>query len=260
MGTSTLITAYLVACVGSALGLLSAERARTATGASRNGWLAIAAVSIGGLGIWGMHFTAMLGTWMGAKVAYDIPITLASMVVAIVVVALGLLVVRRGDNTRLWPFLAGGLITGLGVAGMHYTGMAGIVIGADVTYHPGLVVLSVVIAVVAATAALWATANVRGWLAVAGAALVMGVAVTGMHYTGMHAMHVMLTPNAPLVVDNSSELITSLIIGGAGVSVVIIFLLALTSSGDEGGEDAELLDRVMRRNESHQFGRTDSVS
>ncbi|WP_170068010.1 MHYT domain-containing protein [Lentzea guizhouensis] len=255
MGSSTLVTAYLVACVGSALGLLSAERARNATGASRNWWLAVAAVSIGGLGIWGMHFTAMLGTWMGTKVAYDIPITLLSMVVAIVVVGIGLLVVRRGDDRRFWPFLVGGVITGLGVAGMHYTGMAGIVINADVTYHAGLVVLSIAIAVGAATAALWATANVRGWLAVAGASLVMGVAVTGMHYTGMHAMHIVLNPAAGIVVDNSQDLITTLIIGGAGVSVVIIFLLALTSSGDESGEDAELLDRVMRRNETRQVGR-----
>jgi len=83
----------------------------------------------------------------------------------------------------------------------------------------------------------------------------MGVAVTGMHHTGMHAMHIVLNPAAGIVVDNSQELITSLIIGGAGISVVIIFLLALTSSADESGEDAELLDRVMRRTETRQVGR-----
>ncbi|MFD5828372.1 MHYT domain-containing protein [Lentzea sp. NPDC060358] len=210
-------------------------------------------MSIGGLGIWGMHFTAMLGTWMGATVAYDIPITLLSMVVAILVVGIGLFLVLRLDNEshdRWWPLLVGGLVTGVGVAAMHYTGMAGIIIGADVSYNFIIVALSVVIAVVAATAALWFTRTVRGPLAVLGAALVMGVAVTGMHYTGMSAMSMTHDAAAPIIIDNSQELITSLIIGGAGFSVVIIFLLALTTSDEEAREDAELLDRVMRRTET----------
>ncbi|HUQ60143.1 MHYT domain-containing protein [Lentzea sp.] len=188
MGTASPIAAYVVACLGSALGLLSSERARNAIDGSREWWLAVAAVSIGGLGIWGMHFTAMLGTWMGATVGYDIPITLLSMIVAIAVVGIGLFLVLRLDNDahdRWWPLLAGGLVTGIGVAAMHYT--------------------------------------------------------------GMQAMSITLGQGAPIVVDNSEDLITSLIIGGAGFSVIIIFLLALTTSDDEQREEAELLDRVMRR-------------
>ena len=250
LGTFTPIAAYLVACLGSALGLLSSERARNATGASRNWWLTVAAVSIGGIGIWAMHFTAMLGTWMGATVAYDIPITLLSMVVAIVVVGIGLLLALRQRDERLWPLVAGGLVTGLGVAAMHYTGMAAIEIGADVGYDMAIVALSVVIAVVAATAALWFTRKVSGPLAVLGASLVMGLAVTGMHYTGMSAMSMAHDHSAPVVISNSEDLITSLIIGVAGFSVLIVFLLALTSSDEEGSEDAELLDRVLRRTES----------
>ncbi|WP_439659647.1 MHYT domain-containing protein [Lentzea sp. HUAS TT2] len=250
MGTLTPIAAYVVAVLGSVLGLLSSERARNANRTTRNWWIAVAAVSIGGLGIWGMHFTAMLGTWMGANVSYDIPITLLSMVVAIVVVAAGLFLVRRygvNGDTRFWPLAAGGLVTGLGVAAMHYTGMAAIVINAHVSYNIGLVLVSVVIAVVASTVALWFTRKVSGFAAVIGAALVMGVAVTGMHYTGMYAMSMAHDHSASIVVGNSQELITSLIIGGAGVSVIIIFLLALTANDDEGSEEAELLARVMRR-------------
>ncbi|WP_086663212.1 MHYT domain-containing protein [Lentzea kentuckyensis] len=250
LGTFTPITAYLVACLGSALGLLSSERARNAAGASRKWWLAVAAVSIGGLGIWAMHFTAMLGTWMGATVAYDIPVTLLSMIVAIVVVGIGLVLALRQRDERLWPLAAGGLVTGLGVAAMHYTGMAAIEISADVSYNPGIVGLSVVIAVVAATAALWFTRKVTGPLAVLGASLVMGLAVTGMHYTGMSAMSMAHDHTARVVISNSEDLITSLIIGGAGFSVLIVFLLALTSSDEEGREEAELLARVVRRTES----------
>ncbi len=255
MGTVTPITAYLVACLGSALGLLSSERARNASGATRNWWLSVAAVSIGGLGIWGMHFTAMLGTWMGANVAYDIPITLLSMVVAIVVVGIGLVVaLRRDGDERFWPLAAGGLVTGLGVAGMHYTGMSAIVINAEVTYDTAVVVLSIAIAVVAATAALWFTRVVSGPLAVLGASLVMGLAVTGMHYTGMQAMNIVIDQRASVIAGNSEELIMSLIIGGAGFSVIIVFLLALTSADEEGREDAERLDRVLRRAEARRLG------
>ncbi|KJK48540.1 hypothetical protein UK23_16775 [Lentzea aerocolonigenes] len=251
MGSSTPIIAYLVACLGSALGLLSSERARNAVGASRKWWLAVAAVSIGGLGIWGMHFTAMLGTWMGANVAYDIPVTLLSMIVAIVVVGIGLLLaLRRSNDDRFWPLAAGGVVTGLGVAAMHYTGMSAIEINAEISYDTAVVVLSIAIAVVAATAALWFTREVSGPLAVLGASLVMGLAVTGMHYTGMHAMNVVISQRASVVTDNSEDLIMSLIVGGAGFSVIIVFLLALTSSDEEGREDAELLDRVMRRTQN----------
>ncbi|MFS8099590.1 hypothetical protein LFM09_20920 [Lentzea alba] len=255
MGTATPITAYVVACLGSALGLLSSERARNATGASRNWWLTVAAVSIGGLGIWGMHFTAMLGTWMGANVAYDIPITLLSMLVAIVVVAIGLiLALRRTDDERFWPLAAGGVVTGLGVAAMHYTGMSAIEINAEITYDTATVLLSIAIAVVAATAALWFTREVSGPLAVLGAALVMGLAVTGMHYTGMHAMNITINQRASVITGNSEDLIMSLIVGGAGFSVIIVFLLALTSPDEERRQEAEVLERVLRRTESRRHG------
>ncbi|MBM7863221.1 MHYT domain-containing protein [Lentzea nigeriaca] len=250
MGTVTPIIAYLVAFLGSALGLLSSERARNTSGALRNWWLTVAAISIGGLGIWGMHFTAMLGTWMGTNVAYDILITLSSMVVAIVVVGIGLLIALRRDDERFWPLAAGGLVTGLGVAGMHYTGMSAIVINAEISYKTTTVVISIAIAVVAATAALWFTKEVSGPLTVLGASLVMALAVTGMHYTGMHAMSVKVSQSTALIPENAEELIMSLIIGGAGFSVIIIFMLALTSPDEEGREDTEQLDRVLRRTES----------
>lgn len=247
MGTFTPVVAYLVSCVGAALGLLSTERAQNVTGPARYGWLAVAAVSIGGMGIWVMHFIAMLGASLGTKVSYDVPMTLLSMVVAIVVVGVGLLVVTNADPERLGPFVVGGVFTGLGVAGMHYTGMHAMVISAQVSYNTPRVLISVLIAVVTATTALWAAMNIRGAFAVAGASLVMGLAVTGMHYTGMSAMSVLVNPRAQVIVSNSPELITSLIIGVTAVSVIIVFLLTLTASAKELREEAELLDRVIRR-------------
>jgi NO-binding membrane sensor protein with MHYT domain len=243
LGTWTPIIAYLISCCGSGLGLLCTERARIVTGLARGGWLALGAISIGGTGIWVMHFTAMLGmTMSGTAIGYNIPITLISMLVAVVVVGIGLFVVNNGGR-RIQPLLIGGAFTGVGVAGMHYIGMAAMQVQGDEHYNLGIVVLSVVIGVVAATAALWATVTVRGTRAVVAAALVMGLAVTGMHYTGIAALSV--TSDAAKAVPagmSASVLIPLVIMAVAVISVCTVFILALSPGAREMQEDADLRD------------------
>lgn len=243
LGTWTPILVYLVSCCGSALGLLCTERARVVTGAARRGWLILGAVSIGGTGIWVMHFVAMLGMSMtGTAIAYNIPITLVSMLVAIVVVGIGLFVVNNGRG-KIQPLLVGGVFTGLGVCGMHYVGMAAMQIQGTVHYNLLVVGLSAVIAVVAATAALWATVTVRGPRAVIAAALVMGIAVTGMHYTGISAMTVRLNPTMPVANGMSATVLIPLVIMGvAVVSVMTVFVLVLSPGSGEMTQDSELSD------------------
>ena len=137
-----------------------------------------------------MHFIAMLGFAIpGQLVTYNVPLTLASMLIAIAVVGVGLFIVGFGGG-GLVPLLAGGVIIGIGVATMHYLGMAAMMMPDSMSYSPPLFVASVVIAVVAGTAALWIGTWVRSIAATVGASLVMGVAVSGMHYTGMAAMRV----------------------------------------------------------------------
>ena len=122
------VAAYALAFLGSLLGLASTARA-TATGtrSRRARWLVTAAFSIGG-GIWLMHFTAMLGFDIpDSPIRYDPRLTLASAVLAVLVVGLGLAFVGTGRRA-LWKLLAGGLFTGVGVAAMHYTGMAGLTV------------------------------------------------------------------------------------------------------------------------------------
>lgn len=241
LGTWTPVLAYLVSCFGSGLGLLATERAQHASGITRRGWLVLGAVSIGGTGIWVMHFIAMLGMSMtGTMIGFNLPITMLSMLVAVVVVGIGLFIVNFGGG-RLQPLLVGGLFTGLGVAGMHYVGMAAMSIQGTVRYNVWLVVLSVVIAVVAATAALWATVNVRGAWTIVGAAMVMGLAVTGMHYTGVAAMQVTVDGTMPIPSGTSSSVLIPLVIMGvAVVTVLTVFVLALSPSAGELKEDAEL--------------------
>ncbi|WP_121833929.1 MHYT domain-containing protein [Streptomyces sp. S1] len=194
-GWLTPVLSYAMTCVGAALGLRCTVRALDATGRSRRNWLLTAASAIGS-GIWTMHFVAMLGFGVtGTDIRYDVPLTVLSLVVAMAVVGVGVFAVGHGRD-RVRSLLIGGLTTGVGVASMHYLGMAALRLHGQVRYEPLLVGLSVLIAVVAATAALWAALHIHAPAAVAVASLVMGAAVSSMHYTGMLAVSVEVVPSA----------------------------------------------------------------
>ncbi|UIJ63770.1 signal protein [Amycolatopsis acidiphila] len=199
MGDWLLVLAYLTSAVGCTLGLACTLQARYATDArTRLGWLGLASLSLGGVGIWVMHFIAMLGfATPGMPVRYNILWTVLSAIMAVVAVFCGLLVFGVRAKFAWWRLVAGGVITGGAVNLMHYTGMRALEIKGTIGYNPWLVLLSVVIAVVAATAALWFTVAVDKPLHRLAAGVVAGVAVTGMHYTGMAAMEVHLDLSAP---------------------------------------------------------------
>ncbi|MGW1795157.1 MHYT domain-containing protein [Streptomyces sp. NPDC001984] len=197
-GWLTPVLSYAMACIGAALGLRCTVRALGSTGRSRRNWLVTAASALG-TGIWTMHFVAMLGFGVsGTGIRYDVPLTILSLLVAMAVVCAGVFAVGYSrDRTR--ALILGGLTTGLGVASMHYLGMAAVRLHGDVRYDPLLVALSVLIAVVAATAALWAGLNIKSPAAVTVVSLVMGAAVSSMHYTGMFAVSVRVTPSGSLL-------------------------------------------------------------
>lgn len=195
-GAVTPLVAYLMACLGGALGLRCTTRSLLVTHSRRPAWLALGSAAIGS-GIWTMHFVAMMGfTIVETPIHYDAPMTYASLGLAIVMVGVGVFIVGYRGATGT-PLFTGGTITGLGVASMHYLGMAGMRFHGQFTYDTPTVAASVVIAVVAATTALWAAGQVRGFLWSVGASLVMGLAVSGMHYTGMAALGVHLDSSAP---------------------------------------------------------------
>jgi NO-binding membrane sensor protein with MHYT domain len=197
MGRWLLLLAYGTSVVGCTLGLACTLQARHAvTERRRLAWLALAALSIGGVGTWVMHFIAMLGfSTPGMPVRYDIPRTVLSAVLAVVAVFAGMLLLGR--RFAWWRLVLGGVVTGVAVNVMHYTGMWAVRVKGTIDYDPRLVALSVVIAVVAATAALWFSVSIDRPLARLLAGLVMAVAVTGMHYTGMAAVRLHLNPSAP---------------------------------------------------------------
>ncbi|MEU3603867.1 MHYT domain-containing protein [Streptomyces sp. NPDC035033] len=247
-GMVTPLVGYVMACLGSALGLRCTVRSLASGRARKPGWLALGAASIG-CGIWTMHFIAMLGFRVSeTAISYDGPLTFLSLLVAVLVVGAGVFTVGyRG--ARPVPLLTAGLFTGLGVAGMHYLGMAAMRMNGSLTYAPGVVALSVLIAVVAATAALWAAVSVRGLLASLGASVIMGIAVTGMHYTGMAAVGVRVAHDAHAAVgDGSSALdVLPLLVGPLiflvlAAAVVMLDPMLIMGDDEPAGRPGRRLD------------------
>jgi NO-binding membrane sensor protein with MHYT domain len=248
-GLVTPALGYLMSCLGAFLGLRCTARAMACTGRERLRWLLLAALSIGTTGIWVMHFIAMLGYTIPDQVIdYNVLITIGSMLIAVVVVGIGLLIV--GFATRNWRnLLIAGTFTGIGVAAMHYTGMAAMRTPARMTYNPELFALSLVIAVVAATAALWAALNLTGARATLGASMIMGVAVSGMHYTGMAAMH-LFHPGAGSGMEmagggaTAENFLLPLVIGISILAFIMTATLALSPTDEELRADAALSQRI----------------
>ncbi|MCK1462052.1 PAS domain S-box protein [Bradyrhizobium sp. 2] len=171
----------LIAALASYTALDLATRMRAASGRARPAWLAAAATAMGG-GIWSMHFVGMLAFRLpGVEISYDPFLTFLSLVVPIVVAAAAFAVVGR----RPQALLVSGLAMGLGISGMHYTGMGAMRMAASVAYDPRWVVLSVVIAMCASVVALWLAFRKTNATQRLFAGLVMGLAISGMHYAAM---------------------------------------------------------------------------
>jgi PAS domain S-box-containing protein len=180
---------YVVAVVASYLALGLCGRVATTQGRSAKLWLTAGAFSVG-CGIWTMHFVGMLAFKMPIRFAYDIPITIVSFLVCVAASLFTIFVASRKTNSPVMICLSG-VILGCGIAGMHYTGMADMSMEAEMIYSPLLVAASLVFSVLAAIAVIWIAFTLAhiesthlGKLQI-GAALVMGVAICGMHFSGM---------------------------------------------------------------------------
>ena len=239
---------YAVSCVGCFLGLRCTTRARAYQGSARARWLTLAALSIGTTGIWVMHFIAMLGFSIpGEPIRYNVPVTILSMVIAAAVVAIGIFIVGFGREGN-GPLLLGGTIVGLGVASMHYIGMGAVRVHASLSYNPGLVAASVVIAVIAGTAALWMALRLDSLLSTFVASLIAGVAVNGMHYTGMAAVHAQATDPGVLVstadTASASGFLLPLILGLSSLGFIFSAVIALSPTAAEIVEEDALMRRI----------------
>jgi NO-binding membrane sensor protein with MHYT domain len=176
----------LVATFASYTALDLGGRVAPAQGPTPRIWLAAAALIMGG-GIWSMHFVAMLAFKMPMPMSYDVGLTVLSLILAIMAASGGFYVISRPGVPRPRLILSG-VFMGVAIFGMHYTGMAAMRGPVELSYDPLWFALSVIVAIGAATASLWlafrTTTDPGKKLA---AAIVMGFAISGMHYTGMRA-------------------------------------------------------------------------
>ncbi|MFA5909326.1 MAG: MHYT domain-containing protein [Vicinamibacterales bacterium] len=185
------VLSLVIAVVASYVSFDLAGRVTASTGIARLLWR-LGGASTMGLGIWSMHFTGMLAFTLPVPMVYRLDLVAASIVIAIAASALSLWLVCRPLLTRSM-ILAGGVVMGLAIAAMHYTGMAAMDLPARIEYSPLLFTASLLIAVIASTAALAFAYAYRDDLGPhrmkrrAASALAMGGGICGMHFVGMLA-------------------------------------------------------------------------
>ncbi len=220
----------LIAMAASYAALDLAGRVTASSGRVRLVWLSGGAIAMG-IGIWAMHFKGMLAFHLPVPVEYHWPTVLASVAVAILASAFGLYVSSR-RKMGLVEALAGSVIMGAAIAGMHYIGMAAMRLPAVTRYSPLLVACSILLAILFSLIALLMAFDLREetrWSVPRrlGSATVMGVAVSAMHYTGMAAASFVLAPTPAL---SYAVNISSLANNGIATVTLIVIVAAITTS------------------------------
>jgi len=188
------VLSILVAIIGAYVAVEIAHRVRATGGRRRVLWSCGGALAMG-LGIWSMHFVGMLALHLPVLVWYDALLTFGSMVAAVAGCTIAFIIFNRASVGR-WLIAVASVFMGFAIAGMHYLGMAAMRMSGTVIYDPLLVAASIAIAITVSFVALALTRNLietgatpGAWLKKTGASLLLGIAVAGMHYTGMAAAH-----------------------------------------------------------------------
>lgn len=235
------ILSVAVAIFASFTALSLAGRIRASQGRVRSMWLAAASVALGG-GIWSMHFVAMLAFGMpGMAMSYDLVPTFASLAIAIAFTWAGF---AAFDWQQVFPrriAISGGLIA-TGVVAMHYLGMAAMRMPAALRYDWRWVAISIAVALVAATTAMWLASRDQQIGRRLLAAVVMGAAISGMHYSGMYAADFAMMSHVDEARGGASFGQTYLALA---ISLITVFILLLSLG-------AAQLERMFRRAERRE--------
>jgi len=245
----------LIAMFASYAALDLASRVTAAGGWTRALWVLGGACAMG-TGIWSMHYIGMLAFILPIPVAYHWPTVLLSLFAAILASAIALYVVSR-QKMGASQAVAGSVLMGAGIAGMHYIGMAAMRLPAVCQFNSSLVVLSVAFAVLISLAALWITFHFRdektgvGRKKLAGAA-VMGAAIPVMHYTGMAAAS-FTSFGMPADLSHAVSISALGIAGIVAVTFLVLGLALLTSSADRrfAAQTLELQEEKLQRSEAY---------
>ncbi|HYF23395.1 MAG TPA: MHYT domain-containing protein [Caulobacteraceae bacterium] len=220
------VLSFVVAVFGSWTALDLFRRVRTHVGRARAAWLVAAAVAMGA-SIWSMHFIAMLGFDPGSPVRYDPGLTFLSLALAVGATC-GAFFAASGEHARPLRLVVAGAAMGAGICLMHYTGMAALRTAVSLGYDLKLVALSLVIAVVASTAALFAGRRDRSFRWRVLAAPILGGAIVGMHYTAMAALKITRTEAAAEAAAAGAP--PFVLAGAVAAGSLLILFLALVAS------------------------------
>ncbi|KRP93360.1 diguanylate cyclase [Bradyrhizobium yuanmingense] len=212
-----------VCLLASAAAISLFQRARATHGAGRLAWIALDA-AVSGCGIWATHFIAMLAYGPGSAGAYNIPVTILSLMLAISLTFVGLSI-AVASSRPVW-IVVGGAVVGLGVAAMHYTGMAALEMPARLDWIGSTVAASVLFGVVFAALALFVAARGDGIRHALSATALLTLAIVAHHFTAMGA--VLLTPDPTIAISGLSVPPASLsfLTAGAAVAIIAIALVA----------------------------------
>ena len=238
----------LVAAFASYTALDLGGRVTATQGVAPRVWLVAAAIAMGG-GIWSMHFIAMLAFNMPIPMSYDIGLTTLSLVVAIFVTGVGFYFINRQSALPL-SLVFSGIFMGLGIAAMHYIGMAAMREHAEISYDFLFLALSLVIAIGASTAALWLAFRTTDLGQKLVAAVVMGVAISGMHYSAMRGTTFAVHGPVHEAQGYASLDQTNLALVVAGITFVIL-AFALIASLQQENSERRRAEEALRRSEAY---------
>ncbi len=241
----------VIAVAASYAALDLAGRVTAARGRVRAAWLTGGAIAMG-IGIWAMHFKGMLAFRLPVSIEYQWPTVLASLSVAILSSAVALYSTSR-QRMGLVDALTGSLVMGGGIAGMHYVGMAAMRLPAITRFSPLLVTASILLAILFSLVALLMAFDLReetrwtAWRRL-GSAVVMGVAISAMHYTGMAAATFVSSAVSP----DLSHAVSISPLGNNGIGIVTFLVLgaAILTSSMDGRAEAEV--RQLNQGLEHQ--------
>ena len=246
------LLAYVVACVGSFAMLDMAERVDHAQKAeSRRLWSLTGTACLAG-GIWAMHFIGMLAFQAPVEIHYALPITLTSLIIALLASWLVMLTLSQAQQT-LWCYVKASVCIGLGIAAMHYVGMGAMRSEAAAYFEPTLFTLSVLIAMLAGLAALLIARQLRGGMGLPHqlkkytASLVLGAGLFSMHFTGMAAFNMVLPAGSALTPPGENDHLQ------LGLTVAVMTLLIIGSS-----ISAALADKKLQHKE-HDLQRVNAL-
>jgi methyl-accepting chemotaxis protein len=211
------IVAGVICFLSSLVAINLFHHARATSKFARMSWIAAAGIATGS-GIWATHFIAMLAYDPGIGMAYDIALTVLSLVAAAVITSMGLAIAVYGRPP--WGAAIGGGIVGAGVASMHYTGMSAVELPGHIVWDPLLVTASIVLGMLLGMAALTAAARRADMRSKLLAAVLLTLAIVSHHFTAMGAIEIV--PDPTRVIDASSLSPSLLAIAIAGVATAVL--------------------------------------